>query len=179
MPPELTSWLPVQIVGVLTVAAGIAWFLRTIGIPTWRSVRAFFRRLADFLDDWFGEPARPGVPARPGMGERVQGLEEKMPGMEAALAENAEALAEVRYHVQPNHGGSAHDDLTAKVEQIASTLSALTQAQLAVAGAMDHLREGTARELRELREEKHAAHIEIRDRLARIETHPQTTGEES
>lgn len=34
------------------------------------------KRLAHFLDDWFGEEARPGIPARPGVMERLERLEE-------------------------------------------------------------------------------------------------------
>lgn len=34
------------------------------------------KRLAHFLDDWFGEEARPGVAARPGVMERLERLEE-------------------------------------------------------------------------------------------------------
>lgn len=40
-----------------------------------RPVRKMVRRLGQFFDDWFGEEARPGVPRRPGMLERVSTLE--------------------------------------------------------------------------------------------------------
>lgn len=43
------------------------------------AVRGMFRlfgRMQHFLDDWFGEEARDGVPARPGVMERLDSLEQ-------------------------------------------------------------------------------------------------------
>ena len=42
------------------------WMLRTI------------RRVQNFLDDWNGEPARPGVEARPGFPARLAALEDEV-----------------------------------------------------------------------------------------------------
>lgn len=49
------------LVGVIGRAG--KWMLRTI------------RRVQNFLDDWNGEPARPGVEARPGFPDRLAALE--------------------------------------------------------------------------------------------------------
>ena len=57
----------------------------------WRLVT----RTLNFLDDWAGEPPRPGVEARPGVMARLQDLE-------AGLAR---VLAETR----PDHGHSLRD----------------------------------------------------------------------
>lgn len=35
-------------------------------------------RLRSFLDDWFGEPARPGFEARPGVPERLEVVEKRL-----------------------------------------------------------------------------------------------------
>lgn len=42
------------------------------------AVKAFrgVRRVSHFLDDWFGEESRPGVPARPGVMERLDSVEQ-------------------------------------------------------------------------------------------------------
>ncbi|MEU1265561.1 hypothetical protein ABZ473_26515 [Streptomyces cellulosae] len=64
----------------------------------WRAVRAarhLSRRTSQFLDDWYGEPARPGVPAWPGVMERMAGMEER--------------LGHVWHEVYPNDGGSLRD----------------------------------------------------------------------
>lgn len=47
--------------GAITALAGI-------GTVAWRGVRGVLhlgRRVNEFMDDWAGEEARPGVPARP------------------------------------------------------------------------------------------------------------------
>lgn len=43
-----------------------------------RSLRQGIRKLSTMLDDWHGEPARPGFDGRPGMPQRVNDLEVDM-----------------------------------------------------------------------------------------------------
>lgn len=47
-----------------------------------------WKRVTNFLDDWQGEPDRPGVPGRPGVMER---------------------LAVIEAELHPNHGASLRD----------------------------------------------------------------------
>jgi len=65
-------WLDVFVAaGIIATGLGllaligkvVRWMLRT------------WKRITDFLDDWNGEPARPGVEARPGFPERIARLE--------------------------------------------------------------------------------------------------------
>lgn len=56
---------------------------------------ALARRVSNFLDDWNGEPARDGVPERPGVMKRLDTLEKQTEAMEAEL--------------KPNHGSSIKD----------------------------------------------------------------------
>ncbi|MFE0545228.1 hypothetical protein [Streptomyces sp. NPDC058891] len=77
--------------GLLTALVGVA-------VAVWRVVRAglrFFRRVELFMDDWYGEPARPGVPGRPGVMERVSGIDDR--------------LTRVEHELQPNSGQSLRD----------------------------------------------------------------------
>ncbi|MFE6549635.1 hypothetical protein ACFVHS_14750 [Streptomyces sp. NPDC057746] len=77
--------------GLLTALVGVA-------AAVWRVVRAglrFFRRVELFMDDWYGEPARPGVPGRPGVMERVSGIDDR--------------LTRVEHELQPNSGQSLRD----------------------------------------------------------------------
>ncbi|MGW6391240.1 hypothetical protein ACWFR1_12225 [Streptomyces sp. NPDC055103] len=77
--------------GVVSVLAG----LLAVG---WRGLRALLhlgRKFNNFMDDWAGEPERPGVPARPGVMERMSGMEER--------------LTRFEHELYPNSGGSLRD----------------------------------------------------------------------
>lgn len=84
--------------GAISLSAG----LLTLG---WRLVRGLVRlgrRVEHVMDDWQGEEARPGVAARPGVMERMAGLEGRMGGVE-------EDLRRIRHELYPNSGGSLRD----------------------------------------------------------------------
>jgi hypothetical protein len=77
--------------GAVTLAA-------TIGAGAWRALRGarrIERRVDQFMDDWWGQEARPGVPARPGLMERVSGIEQRLRGVE--------------HELHPNDGASLRD----------------------------------------------------------------------
>ncbi|NDK24626.1 hypothetical protein FSY75_09090 [Streptomyces sp. TR1341] len=77
--------------GVITVIAGVITLL-------WRVVRASIRlagRVNEFMDDWSGEPGRPGVHPRPGVMERLAGFEDR--------------LTRVEHELYPNSGESLRD----------------------------------------------------------------------
>ncbi|GAA2321345.1 hypothetical protein GCM10010149_87950 [Nonomuraea roseoviolacea subsp. roseoviolacea] len=77
----------VSICGVIT-AIGAAVVVLVKGLAL---VVRWVKRLNEFLDDWNGEPERPGVPARLGVMTRLEQMETKMQELE------------------PNHGGSIKD----------------------------------------------------------------------
>ncbi|GGZ23163.1 hypothetical protein GCM10010387_15330 [Streptomyces inusitatus] len=98
-------WLDAVLVwgGAATILAGLGGML-------WRGGRAMTRtgQMVDrFMDDWCGEPERPGVPARPGVMERVGGIEDR--------------LSRVEHELHPNEGGSLRD----AVDQMNSRLRRL------------------------------------------------------
>lgn len=67
----------IPVVDVFVIAGTIAGGLGLLGIVR-RAVRWMLRtikRVQNFLDDWNGEPARPGVEARPGFPDRLAALE--------------------------------------------------------------------------------------------------------
>lgn len=76
-------WLVGAVVGV------------TVLVTAARKLWVFMRRVGHFLDDVSGEPERPGVPARPGLMERVATIEDR--------------LGAVEHEVQTNQGGSLKD----------------------------------------------------------------------
>jgi hypothetical protein len=64
----------------------------------WRAVRTVLRwarRINDFFEDWNGQPARPGVPERPGVMPR--------------LADFDKRLKSVEHELHPNSGASLRD----------------------------------------------------------------------
>ena len=168
LPPEyVLQWLPLELMGVVAAVAAGAWLWRSLLGPALKRARAVGRQIEDFLESWQGRPARPGYPAEPGIPERVAGIEELVPGWTTALSEHTEAIEEIRYHIQPNHGGSAHDALVRKIDALGEHLAHLTDAQLSLAGSVDRIEQ-----------DKRAAHEEILRRLQRVEHRPEG-GEES
>lgn len=90
----MTNWIQVASTIVLAGAA-LGALYRWVVRPSYQVVTKF----AQFLDDWFGEPARPGIaPARLGVLERIS---------------NLEASARVVEHeVKPNAGASMKDQIS-------------------------------------------------------------------
>ena len=86
---------PAWITAALALAAAVLGCLAWLGRKVWRG----WQRTENFLDDWGGHPERPGVPARPGVMERLQSVEF--------------TLGEVRGQIFPNGGTSMRDDLNA------------------------------------------------------------------
>lgn len=83
------EWLA-WVAGIVAAVGGIIVGMRAAG----RAVR----RANHFFDDWFGEPPRPGQPARPGVMERLATLEGRVEGIEGQL--------------KPNGGSTVYDKVT-------------------------------------------------------------------
>lgn len=86
VPPELASLTVYQLLLWVFFAMAIVGVVSTIR----KKVKPFFDKLHQFLEDWSGEAARPGVPARPGVMAR---------------------LAAVEHELKPNGGSSFYDKL--------------------------------------------------------------------
>ncbi|MFI8810534.1 MULTISPECIES: hypothetical protein [unclassified Streptomyces] len=77
-----------------------------------RGIRQIMGRVDEFVDDWNGTQARPGVPGRPGVMARLDGIEER--------------LGRVEHELHPNSGGSlrdAVDRVDVRTRQIAADTS--------------------------------------------------------
>lgn len=83
------SWLSLleALSAIVTIGGGLIFILRQGKTQRKRNDR--------FDRDWYGEPERPGVPARPGV-------------LEQLLTVRTE-VGEIRAEVFPNHGGSIKD----------------------------------------------------------------------
>lgn len=86
-----------------------------------RPARRLLRRVGQVLDDWTGEPARPGVQSRSGVMERLQTIEGNQ---HEVRAESADTRAEVRRA------------LTAQEKRTAAVLADL---DVNLAGALDQI----------------------------------------
>ena len=121
MTAELPAWLIVSglwVGGVAALVTGVT----VIGVGV-RKVALMVRRVGHFLDDWAGQPQRPGVAARPGVIERLSGIEGR--------------LGTVEHEVQHNNGGSLKDGarrtedaveaLASRVEDVSGQVESLAR----------------------------------------------------
>ena len=103
MAPDATT-LGAWIIGAGAVVGALLglWKLAAAG---WRLAR----RVGHFLDDWGGEPPRPGHPARPGAMERLADLDQRVGGVEEQIARVDGRVARVEHELHPNSGASLRD----------------------------------------------------------------------
>jgi hypothetical protein len=95
MMPEVVSQVTVgeivKGIAFLVGATGAVVYIRRVTRPTWQA-------FVNFLEDWNGEPKRPGVQSRPGVMERLERLES--------------LSLEVHHEIKPNGGNSMNDKVT-------------------------------------------------------------------
>jgi hypothetical protein len=87
------SWL-LQAAGALVLIGGAI----AVMVKGARWAVGILRKISEFLEDWRGEPARPGYAKRPGVMERLVDLEKEVRG--------------VSHELKPNAGGSMKDQIT-------------------------------------------------------------------
>lgn len=81
----------------------------TVIVVTGGKISKLTKRFIHFLDDYFGEEARPGFPGRPGMQERLRKIEED--------------VDHISYEMKPNSGSSIKD----AINRIEKRLTALEE----------------------------------------------------
>lgn len=99
---------------VVLYAAGTATLLAAGGglIRLARGVWHLVQRAQRLMDDLLGEPARPGVDARPGVLERLAAIEERLSAvaaLELSVRSLSRRLEAVERELHPNGGASLRD----------------------------------------------------------------------
>ncbi|MFB9929203.1 hypothetical protein ACFORO_22960 [Amycolatopsis halotolerans] len=100
--------------GVLDIAgtAGVAVAAYLVIRRVWTAARNAargLRRLGHFADDWFGEPERNGVAARPGVIERISAIETAGAATRDDVRDLVERVERVEHELRPNSGASLRD----------------------------------------------------------------------
>ncbi len=119
-----------DIVGLLA-AVGAIW-------ASIKWVRPALRAITNFLDDWNGEPERPGVPGRVGVLEQIADLRTDVDLAKALARDAAESSADAAFHSKPNHGSSSYDAL---MKQVRATGEAISESQQDRQGLHAHMSE--------------------------------------
>jgi hypothetical protein len=78
----------------LMMLAATVTAIGVIGVGLHKATK-LVKRFIHFLDDYFGEEARPGFEGRPGLQERLRFMEEE--------------IACISFEMRPNHGTSIKD----------------------------------------------------------------------
>ena len=97
--------------------AGVVAVVCGAGFALWRVLRAVARLVAtvdDFRDDWRGSPARPGVPAQPGVMERMATIE----GQTCQIPDLARRVRAIEHEMHPNGGDSLRDQVDRVVREV-------------------------------------------------------------
>lgn len=86
-------------------AIALLGLLMTVSTFLLRNGWRFFRKANLFFEDFYGEKGRPGVPARPGVTERLTQIE-------YIQATQSDLIKKIWDEQMPNHGSSLRDDIS-------------------------------------------------------------------
>lgn len=130
---SIDGWDLVVLIGAIITALGV---LVRWGLKIRASVRPWLQKARQMLDDFLGEPARPGVPERPGVMVRLERHGVELTKQSEQLAEHTarletvEALAkESVYNGKRNSGHSPYDVLIDRLDAIDARLGIATESK--------------------------------------------------
>lgn len=89
--PDPMNVSPSALIGGAVVLVIVAVLLLRVG----KAVVPVLRQTGRFLDDWQGEPDRPGVPGRPGVMEQLSALRDEQARTRDALTYDGKPITEV------------------------------------------------------------------------------------
>lgn len=103
----MPQWIS-DVISVSPVLGGIvvAVFLALV---SWKYLRPPTKGIEHFLEDWNGEPSRPGVPERPGMMQRVGNIEASQTKADVFFEKYGPIIDKLEHEMHPNSGTSLAD----------------------------------------------------------------------
>ncbi|WIV59061.1 hypothetical protein [Amycolatopsis nalaikhensis] len=117
---NLADLTALDIAGTAGVAVAAYLIIRRIWTAA-RNAGRGLRRLVHFADDWFGEPERDGVPARPGVMERISAIETDGAATRDDVRDLVERVDRVEHELRPNSGASLRDAIDRVENAVADT----------------------------------------------------------
>ena len=105
------------VVGILAAVGAVIAGVRRDGRRLWRLVRG----LMDLVDDWRGEPERPGVPGRPGVMVRLGALETGQATLATGQAALQNEVAKINAELHPDSGRTFRDAVDRAVAAAAAS----------------------------------------------------------
>ena len=140
----------------LTVGQVIGWLV-ALGVLAGglRWLRPIADGIHQFLTDWAGEPARPGVPARLGVMAQLGHLREELERVQQDAASAA-------FNTQSNHGSSSHDAL---LREMRDTRQEMRDTRQTVA-KLEGLVLAVSRKQSEQSEQQQAFEVAVRESIA-------------
>ncbi|MFD8531536.1 hypothetical protein ACFV0L_29360 [Streptosporangium canum] len=92
--------------GILALDICVALGLLAGGVAVLWQLARFLKRLGDVSDDWSGEPARDGVPGRPGVMARLSTIEAELhPNHGSSLRDAVDRLAVAMARLEDHFAG--------------------------------------------------------------------------
>src|SRR5262245_41712260 len=98
-----------SVTGQILAAAAILGGLGVIGRALWWLATKVLQPLAQVVDDWRGEPDRPGVPGRPGVMVQLAELRSVLVSEQLARRSIEKRLDAIEAQLKRNGGGSLRD----------------------------------------------------------------------
>ncbi|MBB5853986.1 hypothetical protein ACFQ05_11815 [Amycolatopsis umgeniensis] len=117
---NLADLTALDIAGTAGVAVAAYLIIRRIWTAA-RNAGRGLRKLVHFADDWFGEPERDGVPARPGVMERISAIETDGAATRDDVRGLVERVDRVEHELRPNSGASLRDAIDRVENAVADT----------------------------------------------------------
>lgn len=105
-------------IGGLLVLIGVVWAVR-------RFVHPIMVRIGLVTDLILGRPDQQGIPGQPSMVQRIDDVRTDVAGVKTEVDKITARVEGIAAQVQPNHGTSAHDAITKRIDGVEAKTDAI------------------------------------------------------